>query len=155
MYHLDHYQLVHQGNLRLSSVDFSYYFKSSNLYSVDTFESIPPETNNEVQIEIIKLEDDEEEEEQQQTQSSISISSFRISPPLDTDISLPTIIPNTPCISHISPTIPEENIWPSILSVNSSKRQSRNKKSRRLENPSNRIIQSHRISNFQNSSQVN
>jgi hypothetical protein len=130
--------------------------------SVDIFESIPPEINDEIIIEpSVKSE---EEEEQQLTQSSISINSCLISPLLNTNIPLPIIIPNSHCTLQIPPITPQQNIWPSILSINPSRKQSKNTRRRRLkpslQNRSNSTVQSCLTSNTlsisnQNSTRVN
>lgn len=123
-------------------------------FSVEIFESIPPEINDDISIELIKLEDEP------QTQSSISISSFHTSPSFNTNTSLPTIIPNSHCIPPIPTTTIEENNWPTILSINPTKKRPKPKICRRLQNHSNDITQYPSVSNIlpvsaRNSIQVN
>ncbi len=77
--------------------------------SVEIFESIPDE---------IELNVKSEEQQQQ--------------PLILTNTPLPIIIPNSHCISQIPPTIPEQNIWPSILSIHSSEKRSKTTNHRRL-----------------------
>ncbi len=88
-------------------VNYFFYYSS-----VEIFESIPDEITIELNV---------KSEEEQQQQSLIL-----------TNTPLPIIIPNSHCISQIPPTIPEQNIWPSILSIHSSEKRSKTTNHRRL-----------------------
>ncbi|CAF4258889.1 unnamed protein product, partial [Rotaria sp. Silwood2] len=115
--------------------------------NVNSFESIPSEIRDSittqqkqsltrttsVETPTMKSEPIEQDEHNQITQSSISTDSFFISSPLNTNISLPTIIPDSDCASQIATTISPKNIYSSALSVIPSTQLSKNTTHRRLQ----------------------
>ncbi|CAF2777434.1 unnamed protein product [Rotaria sp. Silwood2] len=115
--------------------------------NVNSFKSIPSEIRDSittqqkqsltrttsVETPTMKSEPIEQDEHNQITQSSISTDSFFISSPLNTNISLPTIIPDSGCASQIATTISPKNIYSSALSVIPSTQLSKNTTHRRLQ----------------------
>ncbi|CAF2388618.1 unnamed protein product [Rotaria sp. Silwood2] len=115
--------------------------------NVNSFKSIPSEIRDSittqqkqsltrttsVETPTMKSEPIEQDEHNQITQSSISTDSFFISSPLNTNISLPTIIPDSGCASQIATTISPKNIYSSALSVIPSTQLSKNITHRRLQ----------------------
>jgi hypothetical protein len=116
------------------------------LSSVDTFQSILSvdipthrEFERTTSIEILNVKSELiDNEEPQLTQSFISTNSLLVSPSLNTNRSLST--------SEALPRRPKNNIWPSVLSINTSTRQAKNKTS--LRKRSNGTKHSHLTSNI-------
>ncbi len=100
--------------------------------SVELFESIPSEINEDHTRQLnVKSEEDE-----QQQESTISDDSFLIPPSLNVTVPLPTIIPSIP---EMLP----QNIWPSVLSIHSPTQPSKTTKSKRSKPSSQNRVNDH------------
>ncbi len=98
-----------------------YSFLSFCFSSVESFQAAPSEINDDLIPQLnLRLEDE--------PQSSTSINSFLISPSINE--TLPSIIPCLPPIPS------QQNIWPSVLSVDPPRKQSKKTKDQRLRSSS-------------------
>ncbi|CAF3374615.1 unnamed protein product [Rotaria sp. Silwood1] len=109
---------------------------SSEIHDSIITQQQPITRTTSIEILSMKSEPIDPDEHHQITQSSISTNSCFISSPLNTNLSFPTIIPDSCCTSSIATTIPTKNIYSSTLSFIPSTQQLEDRSHRQLEESS-------------------